>query len=385
MSRISLYFGSLFLVLGVFACSPQRLVDKGQLDKAFERAAKQLERNPKKDLKTATALAEAYFGLQERDYSRVQRIYAGTRPATWEDAVALLEDLEGRQSRIDAILRSVKRIPTDLPYDEPDYSGELVASREKAAAHLFSAAEELMLLARNGDRLSAREAYANLLKRDRYAQASSTVLRLRDEARAIGTVSVGLTATGDLYTDELNALGYELERRLAREWVHVLPQGQDVDLLVTIDALQPWISGVDKSSNTERFERIVKVPKVIGKDSTGADLVTFETKTYRAEVTTVLLERRSEASAIIEVRRGETGELLKSQEFRGRYAFEDRGTAVSGDREALEGERIADLDRSLPRRPGRVQMSDAALEALSQALPRWNLDALALGPYFAGN
>lgn len=366
---------SLFMFI---SCSPARLAEKGKTEKAFERAALQLERNNSGKASVGAVLAEAYMELQLRDYNSLVVIYASTSPERWERAIPILETLEERRIRVDRIRLSSERVISMPNFEEANYAGELASAKTEAANQLERQAKELLAFAKTGDRFAAREAYAKLEKRKQFATNTPRIIAIQLEAKELGTVFVGVRAYGNVRNNELENLGARVARNMSSTWVYVSPLGNanpnQFDLLVEVDVSRPFVSPILNDRSRSSYSSIVTERKKVGVDSTGTAIYEEIQQTVTAVVTTFVRSRRSEALATLAVVDPKTNSVMREQEFSGRYVFEDYETEVRGDRRALEGNTIPYLNRRFTVCPDDFVMEDNALEALDCALPSWNLD-----------
>jgi len=362
------------------ACAPQKLLEKGKPSKAFDRAASQAERNPNVKASTLETLASAYFILQSNDYEQVKRLGNSSDPSRWEGMVDLLVRLESRNQRVSSIRAKAKRVLRLEQSNEPAYAQELVTAKREAAANLLRRGKDLLAIAENGDMLAAREAFAVLKKRDKYARRTKAINSLSDRAVYLGTIRVALDARGLVSDQDIDRLGIAAERVLSSQWVDVFPlqvEGTaDVHLIAELDIDAPYVGIVERNQTRDRFERVVDERKKIGVDTSGNPIYRVVQKTLKATVVTNSIFRQSKASARITIVDAKSGALLKQRNFDGAYVFEDFGTRIRGDREALADFCPPNLNRTLSGPPSIFSMEAGAIEALKCAIPSIDLERL---------
>ncbi|MFK8056763.1 MAG: hypothetical protein AB8F78_11640 [Saprospiraceae bacterium] len=360
------------------ACAPQKLLEKGKPAKAFERAASQAERNSNAKTSTLDALATSYSILQSSDYDQVSRLANSNSPTRWEGMVGQLDRLEARRRRVAAIRRQTKRVVRLDQSIEPAYAQELVVAKREAAAHLLRQSKSLLALAENGDMLAAREAFANLERRDRYAARTAGINNLSQRAVYLGTIRVALDAQGGVSNQDIDRIGLATERALSSQWVEVYPLNErgsaDAHLIAELDIATPYVAPLVRDQTRERFERSVEKRKKVGVDTSGNPIFQVMQKELKATVVTKTLYRQSTTSARLTILNAKTGTVIKRREFSGTYVFEDFTTRIRGDREALGDFCPPQLDQPLSIPPSIFAMEDAAIEALRCAVPRINLD-----------
>jgi len=368
----------LSLFLFFMACAPQKLLEKGKPEKAFERAASQAERNTNAKVSTLEALATSYAMLQYEDYNQVNRLGNSSSPTRWEGMVNMLERLEARRRRVDAIRLRMKRVIRLDSVSEPPYAQELVVAKREAAAHLLRQGKGLLALGEGGDMLAARDAFTSFEKRDRYAPRTSEINRLSDRAAYLGTIRVALDVRGIVSDRSLDQLGLAAERRLTRPWVEVYPLStrgsSEAHVIAELDISSPYVTPLTRDESRERFEKIITERKKVGVDTAGSPIFKVIEKKVSATVVTRSVYRESAASARLTFLNAVTGTEIKRREFNGVYVFEDFTSRIKGDRKALGDFCPANLDNVMRRSPSVFAMEDAALEALCAAIPRINLD-----------
>ena len=377
MLRLTLLL-SLFVLL--VACAPQKLLEKGKPAKAFERAASQVERNVNAKTQTLDVLAQAYTILQESDYSQVARLGNSNSPTRWEGMVDRLDRLEQRRRRVENIRLTAKRVLRINQGSEPAYAQELVIAKREAAAHLLREGKSLIALAENGDMLAAREAFASLERRDRYAPRTKDVSILSERAVYLGTIRVALDAQGPISSIDIDQIGRATQQALSSQWVDVYPLNirgtADAHLIAELDIDNPYVDQPVRNQTRDHFKRIVKERKKVGVDTSGNPIFKVFEKTIKATVFTKTIYRESATSARITIRNAETGTVLKRREFNGIYVFEDSTSKIKGNQKALAGYCPPNLNKILIGPPSGFTMEDRALEALRCAVPRIDLNRL---------
>ncbi len=370
----------LSLLLFFVACAPHKLLEKGKTSQAFERAASQAERNPNAKTQTLEVLAQAYALMQESDYAQVSRLGNSSSPTRWEGMADILGRLDRRKRRIENIRLSTKRVMRVDQSSEPAYAQELVIAKREAAAHLLREAKNLLALAENGDMLSAREAFASLERRDRYASRTREINSLSGRAVYLGTMRVALDVRGPVSDRDIDRIGLAAEQALSGEWVDVYPlnaQGtSDAHLIAELHIDNPYVAPATRNQTQDQYRRVVEERKQVGVDTSGSPIYKVEEKTIKATVFTKTIYRQSNADARITILNAATGRVLKSRDFNGVYVFEDFTSRIRGNRDALDGFCPPNLNKSLSSPPSIFAMEDAALEALRCAVPRINLGSM---------
>ena len=367
-------------VLLVIACSPQRLIERGDYAKAFERSAKQLERRNDRPAEVSAVLAEAYAHLQASDQRSIELALAGGDRSAWERVVELYEALDARFLRVDAIRLSAKR-PMRFPeLHEPNYAQELVVAKREAAAYLLDEARRNLRLGREGHRPAARTAYQQLERRTRYAAHTAQTTRLQREARELGTVIVGIETYGNVNTQYLERLGLELDDRLGGFWVRTLALSvaneDQVDVIASLDVGSVRIEGPRFSKRLRTYTTQISQVKIVGRDSLGKAIKKTIKKEVRATVLTQERIIKSSLAANLTLVDVRTGDRLFSDRILGVFVDDQIGTTISGDLRALKRNHVSCYEQSMRREPTRSELRRGAVHALKNALPRVNVLAL---------
>ncbi len=370
----------LSLLVLLSACSPQKLLEKGQPEKAFERAAWQAERNENAKTQTLDALANAYTILQDSDYRQVSRLANSSSPTRWELMVDLLDCLERRRVRVEHIRLNAKRVMRVDQASEPAYAQELAVAKYEAAAHLLKESKNLIALAENGDIIAARVAFDKLEKRDRYAPRTGEVNTLSRRANYLGTIRVALDAQGPISDRDIDNIGRATERALSGRWVDVYPmssgRASEAHLIAELDIDNPDVGFTRRDQTQDHFKRIIEERKKVGIDTSGNAIYKVVKKTIKATVFTKTIYRQSSASARITISNAATGTILKQRNFNGVYVFEDISSRIRGNQDALDGYCPPSLNSPLRSAPSGFAMEAAALKALRRAVPRIDLSLM---------
>jgi len=209
----------LILSLLLAACaSPEKLLDQGNYDQAIALATERLAGKNKKKEKFVAALEEAFARVTDRDMAIAERLKRDGRQANWPRIHDLYEQIRRRQERIAPLLPLVDENGIAARFQFVKVEKLEREARQESAAYLYQEALEDLRLARRGDRLAAREAYAHLRYIGEYYRDYRDRDLLLDEARNLGTSYVLL--------DIVTLPGLQLPRQV-RERLISIPDLQD--------------------------------------------------------------------------------------------------------------------------------------------------------------
>lgn len=149
MNKVGCHF--IILILLLSACtSSKKMLEKGRYDKAIEKAAKSLRKDPG-DTEEFYVLREAYRQANLFDKERIDFLERENRDENWLEIYFLYSQLENRQDMIRSLPTSLRKQFTLVDYDD-----NIVKSKKSAAEALYQQGLEYL---ERGDRQSARQAY----------------------------------------------------------------------------------------------------------------------------------------------------------------------------------------------------------------------------------
>lgn len=141
----------LFISILLMSCaSSQKMLQKGQYDRAIDRSTEKLMKKPNNS-KELRILKEAYDLANMFDKERIDYLELEGRDESWIEIYEIYEHLNYRQSK-------VRRLPTQIrsQFTFYNYDQEIVNSKSTAAAVSYKRGLEFMA---KGDKMSARQAY----------------------------------------------------------------------------------------------------------------------------------------------------------------------------------------------------------------------------------
>jgi len=179
-------FIALFAISFVVSCtSPQDLVETGQYDEAVILAAKKLQRRNKKK-KHIVTIENAFKKATDRDMRAIKSLMNSNEPQKWVRINEIHRRIQKRQNVIEPFLPLVSKKGYQGTFRFVKIDKRELESRNKAADFYYQKAESLITLAKAGDKMSAREAYTNLEKTERYFTNFKDKRTLQTLARDLG-------------------------------------------------------------------------------------------------------------------------------------------------------------------------------------------------------
>ena len=95
-----------FVVLaGLSSCkSVEKMVEKGEYDKAFNYAISKLEGEKNKETEYVKALEKAFVKLNSASLREIEKLNADAKPENWSRVLSLYTTMENRQEKLDPLL-----------------------------------------------------------------------------------------------------------------------------------------------------------------------------------------------------------------------------------------------------------------------------------------
>ncbi len=387
MKRKNLHFTSLLaiiIVLGMTACSPQKLLETGNYDDALSHALNKVSGKKKKKEKHVAVVEDAFQKANARDMAAINRLKAEGVAENWSRIYDIAQRIAYRQSRIEPLLplhnehgfqSSFTFVKTDIILRE---------AKEKAAAALYAKAGKLLDAARLGDKDAARAAYSVLRSIDKYYNDYRNQNAMMKEATDLGIVHV-------LFKVENNApvfLPRDFESELLRmsigeldsRWkkFYTRPSARPFDYEVVMNITNIAIS--PERIQEREFEEIKEVADGveyvrdkrgnIKLDSLGRRIEIPRTKRVNAWVLETFQNKAAQVEGRLEYYDTHSRRLVSTKPMAAEAIFENYAATFRGDRRALSSETCRIIDnRPVPFPSDAALLFDAA-EQLRPAIRR---------------
>jgi len=351
-----LYIFIVCIFLAASCKNIQKMVDKGEYDKAIFYAAEKLQGEENKKTKYVKGLEEAFFKVTQRDLDKIDYLTARNNPENWDRIYDLYGVIKNRQQKITPFLPLVSK-------DGYVASFRFVKVNEKMAevaalASEYHYAEGLASLerAKSGDKLAARRAFDRFDKISKYTSGYKDENILMEEAHHIGKTRVLL----ELVNDSPVIMHEDFERRLLSMdyralngfWIEYFADhsdGMEMDIRVTLEVdhldVSPEREIVDRHTDEAKVKDGYKfiIEKYYETDSLGNKIEKSrkvqKEKFKKVYADVVVVERTKEAvvNAFLRYTDLATGEEFHQKPIAVNALFEDRGVDYYGDHRALCG------------------------------------------------
>ena len=346
----------IILTLFIISCtSSQKMLDRGQYDRAIERSAEKLQKKPGNS-KELEVLKEAFELANMFDRERIEFLELEGLEKSWIEIFELYEQLNHRQNRI-------RRLPTRVrnQFTYTNYDQAIIDSKSAAAEVSYRRGIEFM---NRGDKTGYRMAWEEFNRTANLLPGYEDVDRKIIETRQLGLNNALFLAENnsnvivpDYFQTELSKISL---KDLNTRWLNFDTYENDhtqYDYLLVLNIGEISFS----PESVER--RIIRDSKEIQdgtryeydgngnvkKDSLGNDIRVPNFKTVSAEVSEVLQQKSTFIGGSLDIYELETDQLIRTENLAVEWVFENRFGTLSGDRRALSDQNAAIVGgRELP-------------------------------------
>lgn len=366
-ARFSVYmFALLGLSLVLGAChTAQKFVESGDYDGAITYCVQKLRGKKKKDTDLVKGLELAFRKAQARDLNTANHLAAEGRPENWERINSIHRQISLRQNKIAPLIPLVSKDGYRANFEFVNIGQLETESRQKAAEHLYSSAEELLQRAQDGDRQAARTAYQTLKDlQARYYKQFRNSDQLLQDALNLGTTHIlfevrnqsNKVLPGD-FNDRILAIGtYDLDS----QWKAFHFSGETgfpVDYRVVFNIRRVDISPeriterayVDEKEIQDGWDYVLDRRGNVKKDTAGNDIKTPRMIRIRAEVLEAFQSKATRLTGSLEIIDAVRNVRIDTRELGTEVLFENYASTFRGDSRALsEDSRCRIGNRPLP-------------------------------------
>lgn len=335
----------LLVILFFVSCtSSQKMLERGQYDRAIDKAAEKLQKKPG-DSDELAVLKEAYELANMFDSERIEYLELEGNDQNWIEISELYEQLNRRQNKI-------RRLPTRVrnQFEFVNYDQAIVDSKSAAADVSYRRGMEYMS---RGDKESYRLAWAEFVRVDELYPGYQDVEVKIEEARMLGlnhTLFVVENMSGvivpEYFETELSKIAL---RDLSTRWLSFDTfENENIayDHLIVLNISD--ISFSPESVNRETFRESKEIQDGMNyaydgdgnvrKDSLGNDIRIPNMINVSAEITDVVQQKSAFVGGSLDIFELESDQLLRTENLSVEWVFENRYGTVSGDERALSEE-----------------------------------------------
>lgn len=379
---------SLFLLIALVSCtSSQKLLNKGQYDKAIEKSIRKLLKKPGKT-EELSVLKRAYELANQADNDRIHFLRLSGQPDIWPEVFSRLEKLKTRQQRLYILSPEIQR---SIGFARVDYDVQIIEAKRNAADYFFANGNRLL---QAGDRVSARKAWEEFNNVKRYSPAYPDIDVKLNEARFRGMSFVYFSMENQSgipfhkeFEDELLKISLS---DLNSHWVEFhsyyrkdYDYAYRIRLRIAGIAVSPERVVEKNYSETKKvedgWEYVLDKNGNVMKDSLGNDI---KVKKY-ANIACDIIETQLSKSAIISGRLEffdlKTNQLIKTDPISAENFFNHSFAVARGNLDALKPqtrELLKHRPIPFPSDPAMIMMVNGTLKEMSRDIIRRNRQLL---------
>ena len=334
------------IIICIFASctSSQKMLDRGQYDRAIEKAAEKLQKKPG-DSDELEVLKEAYGLANMFDRERIEYLELEENDQNWIEISKLYEQLNRRQNKIRRLPTRVRNQFTFVNYDQA-----IVDSKTAAADVSYRRGMEYM---ERDDKKSYRLAWIEFTRAaELYPGYRDVDLKIK-EAQMLGLNNALFIVENnsgvmvpDYFKTELSKIAL---RDLNTRWLSFDTfenENIEYDYLLVLNI-------TDIAFSPESVERriILETKEIqdgmkydydtngnVKKDSLGNDIRIPNMINVTAEVTEVVQQKSAFVGGSLDIFELASDQLLSTENLSAEWVFENRYGTVSGDERALSDE-----------------------------------------------
>lgn len=361
-------FVLLFSVLILTGCnSSEKLLQKGEYDRAIEKAVKKLRKDPGND-KELYVLKEAYTKANTFDLEQISFLEKEGRSDNYVRIYQLYGRLDRRQDRI-------KTLPSRLmnEFRIVNYDDQLIASKEQAAENAYQQGLEYLDL---GGKENARRAFYEFENVQSLYPNYKDVNALQREAAYLGTNQVLFVIENN--SEVMLPERFEEELRkislgdLNNRWIqYSVYENEDVEydyfVALNINRITMSPEGLEREKYSETTEiqdgtrYVLDDRGNVMKDSLGNDIKVPNMVNVKADVQTQRQFKEAMVGGSLDYVDLRTEQLVKSENISVTAIFEHISGSFTGDERALSQDSKEIIERnSVPFPNDEFMLMDAA-------------------------
>ena len=348
-------YTTLFFV-GFISCkSVEKMVEKGEYDRAFNYSISKLQGEKNKKTEYVKALEKAYFKLNTSSVREIEKLDPTSKPDNWNRVLNIYKSMESRQEKLEPLLPLVSEDRYRATFEIKNYTDLIRNAEDKTCLYYYDNAITLIgRTERTGEKEYAREAYDELKKIEIYKNNYQDIEKLKDKALMLGLININIEIFNDLRDFQSNTIERELlslpVSRLDDIW-HEFKTGNegnitpDYTILVELNNISFSPERERLNNYTESNEILIRKDKVKEKRDTADVWVEKEVwEKVRADVSEIFREKKSELHGRIILTKTNTKESLKTIPISIYHDFTGYACKFNGDERALSAGSRKKLD-----------------------------------------
>lgn len=341
---------TLIIVVTSFSCKNiEKMIDKGEYDKAIDYAISKLEGQKNKKTKHVKALEKAYHKINQRDSRKIESLKLQEKDFKFDKIHDIYITLNARQEKILKLHPLTSEDGYLADFKLKNYNKVISNMSLKATEDHYKKSQYLLQLANKDDKYAAREAFERLSYIKKYTDNYRDTDVLIHEAVRLGTDHILITFNNKSYDytrGDFQDIIYDIDLlSLNNLWTkyYIDNNSYDMDYIVSIE-INDIVAGYEKEnairySESKQVEdgvkKVVDVNGNIVKDSIGQIVLTTRYKTVSAEITELTRYKEAHITGKTVIYNNVSNTKIKVIPFELNHVFEDYSAIYTGDKEAL--------------------------------------------------
>ena len=347
--------------------SSQKLLEKGKYEKAINKSAEKLRKDPG-DNDELRVLKEAYYQANRIDKDRIEFLEQEGRDQNWLEIYNLYVRLDNRQDKVEALPQRVRS-----QFDFVDYDDEIIESKETAASVAYDRGIKLL---QQGGKINAREAYYKFEEAYNIYPDYKDARRRIDQAHYRGMNHVLFTLENNSRVLLPEDFAIELKKIALKDlntlWVNFdtyedTTRAYDYFVMLNIKDIAISPEQSETKSYTESREiqdgmrYVFDEDGNVKKDSLGNDIRVPNIVEVTAEVNERIQHKSARVAGSLEYISLLDDQLLKTEDISVEAVFEHYSASAVGNEKALSEESREKIDSEpIPFPSDEVMLMDAS-------------------------
>lgn len=357
----------LVALVAVSCASSQKMLQRGQYDRAIDRASEKLMKKPDNG-KELAVLKEAYELANTFDQERIDFLELEGLEESWVEIYLLYEEMNIRQNKVRRLPSQVRSQFTFVNYDQ-----KIVDSKAAAADVSYRRGEDFLAA---GDKMSARQAFSEFEQADLIYPGYRDVVHKMAEAEIAGRNNALFLIENNSGMVVPEFFDSEIKKVTLKElntlWLNIdTYENETIDydhfVILNISDISFSPETIERRTFTESREiqdgmrYSLDDDGNVRKDSTGNDIRVPNMITVTAEITETVQLKSAIVGGSLNVYDMRTDQLVQTDNIGVEAVFRHRFGEFSGDRRALSEELQAVMrGREVPFPANEEMMMDAA-------------------------
>ncbi|MBC7883848.1 MAG: hypothetical protein H7X99_00130 [Saprospiraceae bacterium] len=369
------------MILTILSCkSVEKMVEKGEYDKAFSYSISKLQGEKKKKTEYVKALEKAFLKLNNETTREIEKLTPTSKPENWSRVLELYRNMESRQERLEPLLPLVSEDGYVADFEILNYRNDIINSEENTCLFFYNNGNNLILRSqKTGEKQYAKDAYHELTKIERLRKDYKDTERLKDKAIQLGQTLIVFNVLNDLH--DFNGTNIEKDiwdlpvSRLNDMWHQYSIRGDDEDVKVDFEVIIE-LDNINFSPERERVnnyfeekEILIRKEKVKEKRDSVDVIVEKEVwEKVKVEVSEIFREKKAEMHGKMKVYDQKNKEYIKSVPINIYHDFNGYACRFIGDERALTETSKKKLDGFCELFPSDGQMAEDLSGAFKNTL-----------------